>query len=224
MRTAVLVSGGIDSCALLQDLAAQGVPVLPIYVRAGLLWEGAELHWLRRFLAAPAEGVVEDLTILELPTRDLYQDHWSITGRDTPDAKAPLDSNYLPGRNLLLLAKTAVFCSLRGVDQVALAPLGDNPFPDATEAFFDEFARVAAVALDREFRVLCPYRRLSKEELIRRAAHLPLHLTFSCIRPVGIEHCGACTKCAERRRGFELAGVADPTQYRDPRPERSVGR
>jgi 7-cyano-7-deazaguanine synthase len=42
---------------------------------------------------------------------------------------------------------------------------------------------------------------------------VPWELTFSCIRPIGIRHCGRCNKCEERRRAFADAGVKDPTKY-----------
>ena len=49
--------------------------------------------------------------------------------------------------------------------------------------------------------------------MIARGKNLPLHLTFSCIRPVDGMHCGECNKCAERRKGFADAGVRDLTRY-----------
>jgi 7-cyano-7-deazaguanine synthase len=54
---------------------------------------------------------------------------------------------------------------------------------------------------------------LTKTDIIRRGRHLPLGLTFSCIAPVSRRHCGRCNKCAERRRAFVAAGIADPTDY-----------
>jgi 7-cyano-7-deazaguanine synthase len=194
--------------------------VLPVYVRAGLSWERAEIHWLERFLAAADIERVDRFEILDLPVADLYGEHWSVTGRDVPGFTSALDSNYLPGRNLLLLSKVAVFCALRDADAVAMAPLGDNPFPDATEEFFRSFEATASRALDRPFTIELPFRDRSKSEVVRLGCGLPLELTFSCIRPEGVEHCGDCTKCAERQHGFAEAGVADPTRYRKPpRPD-----
>jgi 7-cyano-7-deazaguanine synthase len=31
--------------------------------------------------------------------------------------------------------------------------------------------------------------------------------------PIGDVHCGACSKCRERRDAFAEAGVPDPTRY-----------
>jgi 7-cyano-7-deazaguanine synthase len=149
-----------------------------------------------------------------MPVRDIYRDHWSITGTDVPGYGAPVDSNYLPGRNLLLLSKVAVFCSIRGIRRIATAPLADNPFPDATAEFFQTFERVAGLALGAPIRIELPYRGIDKTDVVRRAHGLPIELTFSCARPVGTDHCGRCTKCEERQRAFREAGVPDPTRYR----------
>ena len=37
--------------------------------------------------------------------------------------------------------------------------------------------------------------------------------THSCYEPVGQLACGACDACLLRRKGFDDAGVADPTRY-----------
>lgn len=209
-----LVSGGLDSCVMLREIGSRSRRVFPVYVRAGLRWERVEILWLKRFLAASRIANCEPLTVLDFPAGDLYGDHWSTTGRDVPGFHTALDSNYLPGRNLLLLSKASVFCALRGIDRIALAPLANNPFPDGTMAFFRSFAKLAKRALSVDLRIELPYRDLQKAEVIRRGADLPLELTFSCIQPMGLQHCGNCTKCAERQRGFTEANVPDPTTYR----------
>jgi len=151
--------------------------------------------------------------VLEMPVADLYGGHWSLTGQGVPDADSPDEAVFLPGRNVLLLAKAMLWCHLHGVPAVALAPLGSNPFPDATPAFFDAYQDVVNQGIGGAVRVLRPYAGLSKVEVMRRGRSLPLEWTFSCIRPTGGRHCGRCNKCAERRRAFADAGLADRTDY-----------
>jgi 7-cyano-7-deazaguanine synthase len=63
-----------------------------------------------------------------------------------------------------------------------------------------------------------PLAGLTKAQVVRRAAGLPLELTFSCLSPTfDYRHCGACNKCAERLRGFAAAGMEDPAA-RSPSP------
>jgi 7-cyano-7-deazaguanine synthase len=212
---AVLVSGGLDSSVLLGEAARTYAAVHPLYVRVGSLWEDVELAHLRRFLTALAAPAVRPLTVLDQPVADLYGGHWSLTGDGVPAADTPDAAVYLPGRNVLLLAKPLVWCHLHGVAELATAPLACNPFPDATPAFYDAFAAVVGEAVGRRVAVLRPYAELGlhKPDVIRRGAGLSLGHTFSCLRPVRGGHCGRCNKCGERRAGFAAAGVADPTDY-----------
>jgi 7-cyano-7-deazaguanine synthase len=201
-----LVSGGLDSCVMLAELANQYKKVFPVFIRQGFIWEQTELRHLRRFLrAAPINH--EPLTILHLPIRDLYGNHWSITGRRVPHAKTPDAAVYLPGRNLMLLSKAAVFCALHKIPVIAVGTLRRNPFPDATPKFFRDFTRLSGVE------VIAPFRRVTKTQVIRRGKNLPLRLSFSCIAPKRGRHCGRCNKCAERQKAFRTAGVQDGTRY-----------
>ncbi len=217
---AVLCSGGLDSAVLLAREAREA-PALPVYVRSGLAWEREEQRLLERLLAAlpPSPNLLPLATVL-VDVRDLYPaSHWALRGAppayDTPD-----EDVYLPGRNLLLLSKAAVLCSLRGINRIAVGPLAGNPFPDATPAFFEAVARAASIGLDHEIRVVTPFAHLHKEDVIRLGIELgvPFEFTLSCMNPSDGMHCGVCSKCRERRDAFAAAGVKDPTAYRAPSP------
>jgi 7-cyano-7-deazaguanine synthase len=198
LSVCALVSGGLDSCVLVAELAKTYRRVYPVFIRQGLVWERAELRQLRRYLRAIG---VAPLTVLDLPVGDLYGSHWSVTGRRVPGAKTRDEAVYLPGRNLMLLSKAAVFCELHKIPVMAVGSLGHNPFPDATPSFFCDFARVSGV------KVIAPFRRLTKLQVVRRGRGLPLHLSFSCLAPKRGQHCGRCNKCAERQRALRLAEV-----------------
>ena len=212
-RACVLISGGLDSCVLLDYLAGRGWDLTPLYVRAGLVWEGVELIWIRRFLAGLNQPGLGPLRQLSLPVEDLYRSHWSTTGEAVPGAHSEDSAVYLPGRNLLLLSKAAVYCALNRIGVIALGLLKGNPFPDATPTFLRGFEHVAGGALSHPLKIVTPFSKLSKAEVIDLGKQLPLELTFSCMRPVGEIHCGGCNKCAERRRSFAKAGVKDRTDY-----------
>ncbi len=214
-RVAVLASGGLDSAVLLADLAAENT-VFPIYVAAGLAWETREQDALRAYLDAIAGDNLRSLTILEMPLRGLYGEHWSVAG-DAPGYDEPDEAVYIPGRNVLLIGVTAVWCALNDVGAIAIGSLDANPFPDATPAFFEDYGRLLSGALDHRLEVIAPYRQQHKSQIIARFPELPLHLTLTCMAPVEqdgvILHCGNCNKCRERQEAFAPAGVPDRTPY-----------
>jgi 7-cyano-7-deazaguanine synthase len=211
--TAVLISGGLDSAILCVELLREFPRVAPLYIRSGLRWEVAEIASLNRFLSQVGEAGLDGLIVLDEPIADVYGSHWSTNGRAVPGSETADEAVYLPGRNLLLTVKAAVWCRLHGIHTLALGTLGSNPFPDSTPDFFRKMEDLLNQAMGGELRLIRPFDRLHKAEVIARGSHLPLHLTFSCINPIDGLHCGACNKCAERKKGFCDADLTDRTIY-----------
>ncbi len=210
---AVLISGGLDSAILLGAALPQHSVVYPLFVRFGLYWETVERAYLERYLDALRCPVLQPLVVLDQPVADVYGPHWSVTGQGVPDAAAPDEAVFLPGRNVLLLAKAILWCHQNGVPAVALGSLQTNPFPDATPQFFRNLQDVVNQAVHGRVEVRVPFGGMAKMAVMQIGRALPLQYTFSCIRPVEGRHCGRCNKCAERQRAFADAGMVDPTQY-----------
>ncbi|MFO1020614.1 MAG: 7-cyano-7-deazaguanine synthase [Planctomycetales bacterium] len=210
----VLVSGGADSAILTADLANDSPAVYPLYVRFGLIWEAEEEAALRRFLAKLTFPALKPLTVFQCPIREVYGEHWSTSGERTPDAETPDEAVYLPGRNLLLTSQAAIWCHLHGVPTLAWGTLRGNPFADAGDPFFESLEKTVHLALGGDLKLVRPFSGMNKTQVLLKGQHLPLEETMSCIRPTpeGM-HCGACNKCAERRKGFRDAGIPDRTQY-----------
>ncbi|MBI5629694.1 MAG: 7-cyano-7-deazaguanine synthase [Elusimicrobia bacterium] len=197
-KVCVLASGGLDSSVLIADLLRRGHEVRPLYVRSGFGWEKTEEAWLKKFLRALACPGLRPLAILEVPMRGLLAGHWSLTGREIPPAGSPCEDVYLPGRNLVLLSHAGMYCARRGIPVVALAILKGNPFLDARPAFFKSMEITLDAALGFRIKIMAPYRRRSKQDVARLVPGFPAELTFSCLRPQGLRHCGRCSKCEER--------------------------
>jgi 7-cyano-7-deazaguanine synthase len=213
--TAVLFSAGLDSAVLTAE-AAQHAIVQPLYVSVGLAWEREELAIASRFLAAaPFNNRVRPLVTLQFEMRDVYPaSHWAIRG-EAPAFDTPDEDVYLEGRNVVLLAKAAVYMAREKIATVLIGPLAGNPFPDASAEFFDSMARALSIGVASPIRIEAPFSQMHKSDVIRRGAALavPFELTLSCMQPSGGLHCGRCSKCRERRDGFAEAGIADPTRY-----------
>jgi 7-cyano-7-deazaguanine synthase len=219
MPTAILLSGGLDSAVLLAEEAARG-EVQPIYISAGLAWESAERAMVDALLRSRMMcGQARPLVALSVEMRDVYAaTHWAVTGKP-PAYHTPDEDVYLPGRNIVLLAKAGVYCAAAGLDRLVLGTLGHNPFPDATPEFRRAMGQALSLGMARELEVEAPYAALDKADVIRRGAALgvPFELTLSCMNPVAGQalptHCGTCSKCRERHDAFVDVGIADPTDY-----------
>ena len=213
-KVAVLVSGGLDSCVLMADRAKDSV-VYPIYLQEGLKWEKSELNALKRFIKKIDNPNIKPLTIIQMPIAPFYLNHWSLTDEKVPGRDEPDSEVFLPGRNIILIGLAAVWCSTHDVNEVSIGSLDENPFPDATDAFFDEFGKILSKGLAYSVEVSAPYRGTKKFELIKKFCSLPLDLTLTCMEPQDLNHCGICNKCRERQDGFNMANIEDLTKYRN---------
>jgi 7-cyano-7-deazaguanine synthase len=227
--SAVLFSGGLDSGVLLADEATRH-DVYPVYVSAGLAWERAERAVVSRFLShALLAGRVRPLTAIALDMRDIYAaSHWAIQGKP-PAYHTPDEDVYLPGRNIVLIGKAAVYCAAARIGRLVIGTLAHNPFPDATPEFRAAMTRALSLGLAQSIEIQAPFAEVAKADVIRRGAALgvPFELTLSCMNPTGAwakdgnsvmpEHCGVCSKCRERHDAFVVAGMSDPTPYSDNR-------
>jgi 7-cyano-7-deazaguanine synthase len=214
-NAAVLVSGGLDSAVLVASETREH-DVQPIYVTSGLPWESVEREFLARFLGGyRAPHALLPLVELELPIRDVYPPaHWALSG--TPPGYGTADEDvYLVGRNIAILSKAGIYCAVAGLNRIVTGQLQGNPFPDATPEFFSSMARALSLGLNHRLEIASPFLERSKADVIRLGASLdvPFELTVSCMNPTASAHCGACSKCRERREGFAASGITDPTNY-----------
>jgi 7-cyano-7-deazaguanine synthase len=213
--TCVLFSGGLDSAVLLALEQRDHPPAQPVHVRSGFAWEDEERRAIDRLLQDPVFAGVPPLRSLSVDLRDVYPpEHWALAGTppayDTPD-----EDVYLEGRNISLISKAAVLCGRLRIHRLALGPLANNPFPDASTVFFETMARAMTLGIGRDLAIVTPLASLHKDDVIKLGVSLgvPMELSMSCMNPQQGVHCGVCSKCRERRDAFTAAGLADRTAY-----------
>ena len=93
-------------------------------------------------------------------------------------------------------------------------------YPDCRPEFISAFEGLANLATaagvsGEKMTIHAPLIDLTKAEIIQKGAALGVDygLTHSCYDPMDTMACGACDSCLLRRKGFEDAGVPDPTTY-----------
>ena len=215
MRSAVtaLASGGLDSCVMLGELAKSYQEVYPVFVRCGLRWEENELVALQDFVDALHQERIRPIRELHFPMNDVYGSNWYTGGEAVPAYHDPDQVWEIPGRNLILISKTAVWCKLHQVEAIAIGVLRSNPFSDATPEFFEYLQHTLRQSLQFDMSLLRPLAGLHKSDVIKLGRSFPLELTLSCANPFGKIHCGVCGKCRERIDAFAKANISDPTRY-----------
>jgi 7-cyano-7-deazaguanine synthase len=217
-RTLVIASSGLDSTTVAYMLRAQGERVALLHFRYGCKAETRE-HTAIRAIAADLGADVVTLPLdysRSAGTSPLLTDAQIAPGL----RGAEYAHEWVPARNLLMIATAVAYAEANGFDAVAL---GNNleeagAYPDNEE----EFTNLLDQALDYavhdggRVRLIAPVGHLMKHEIVATGLGLgvPYHLTWSCYRG-GERHCGQCGPCTMRKLAFERNGRTDPVFLAD---------
>lgn len=210
-RSIALVSGGLATASLLDYCESHFNVTTPVYVRSGFRWEDAELFWIKKILRHKKREGVESLEVIELPLRDLYQFHWSVTGVKVPQGDSKKYERTIAGRELLMLGKVAVMATLRE-NPVIIYGRHISSSSGGFEIPSKDLLKITQDYLGQAAEVRMPFIELSAEQLISGQGPEATYF-FSCLNPRGMAHCGECFKCFGRKMNVFKAGVLDKTLY-----------
>jgi 7-cyano-7-deazaguanine synthase len=217
-----LLSGGVDSATVMAIAKHEKRDCIALSFAYGQRHE-IELKAARR--VAQSIGVSEHV---------VYNLDLRVFGGSalTSDINVPKDSagaagipvTYVPARNTIFLSIALGFGESRNAQEIWIGvnAIDYSGYPDCRPEFIDAFQEVifrgTKSGLERrEPRIVAPLIELTKAQIIRRGADLGVDysLTHSCYDPDAQGRaCGHCDSCLLRRKGFEEAGVPDPTTYR----------
>jgi 7-cyano-7-deazaguanine synthase len=146
-------------------------------------------------------------------------------GRSADEMGQDIPITYVPARNTILLGLALGYAETVGAFDLFIgANIQDySGYPDCRPEFLEAFERLANLATKAgvegagRFRVHAPLLKLTKAEIIREGTRLGVDYaqTLSCYDPDERGRaCGQCDSCLLRKKGFEEAGIPDPTTYR----------
>jgi 7-cyano-7-deazaguanine synthase len=215
----VLLSGGLDSmvCAGLAREAGFGVLALTVDYNQR---HRIELEAAKRIAAQLADRHI----VLPL---DLTAFGGSALTSDLPVPKDGVEEGipvtYVPARNTVFLSLALAWGEAAGARDlfVGVNALDYSGYPDCRPDFIAAFEELANKATKAgveggRFTVHAPLQHMSKADIAREAARLGLDagLSHSCYDPAGDgAACGLCDACRLRAKGFQEAGLPDPTRY-----------
>jgi len=221
MRAVILLSGGLDSATVLAMAKRDRRECLALSIVYGQRHR-IELEAARR--VADAMGVAEHV-IMPIDLR--------VFGASalTSDIEVPKDSSgapgipvtYVPARNTIFLALALGYAEARNAGEIWIGvnALDYSGYPDCRPEFIDAFQKVIWKGTrsgeeHHEPKLVAPLLQLTKADIIRSGIALGVDyaMTHSCYDPDPKGRaCGHCDSCILRRKGFEEAGVPDPTTY-----------
>jgi len=216
----VLVSGGLDSMISAASAKAAGYRVLALSV---------DYNQRHKVELAAAARVAESLGAerhIVLPI-DLSAFGGSAL---TADIDVPKDGvqpgipvTYVPARNTIFLSLALGWAEAAGARDlfIGVNALDYSGYPDCRPEFIAAFEGLAEIATKagvegQPFKIHAPLQHMTKADIVREGTRLgvDMGLSWSCYDPTpeGL-HCGECDSCRLRSKGFEEAGIPDPTAY-----------
>jgi 7-cyano-7-deazaguanine synthase len=222
-KAVILFSGGLDSTTCLAIAKSEGFDCYALSFDYGQrhIAEVKNAEYLAKEMGVIEHRIVR-LSIGELGGSALTDKTQAIPAYTQQSSKIP--STYVPARNTIFLsialgwAETvdaqAIFIGANAVDY--------SNYADCRPEFIDAFEKVAQLATkagiedNKFFKIHAPLLSLSKAEIIQTGMQLGIDYkkTASCYELTDdYLACGACDSCGFRRKGFEEAGVPDPTRY-----------
>jgi 7-cyano-7-deazaguanine synthase len=220
-KAVVLLSGGLDSMVSAARAREDGFAVLALTVDYGQRHR-VELEAAQRVAAAIG---VERQIVLPLDLRP-FGGSALTADIDVPKqgVEPGIPVTYVPARNTIFLSLALGWAEAAGARDIFIGvnALDYSGYPDCRPEFVEAFEHLAGLATKAGaqdgggFRIQAPLQHMSKADIVREAARLGLDagLSWSCYDPTpDARHCGACDSCRLRSKGFEEAGLPDPTVY-----------
>jgi 7-cyano-7-deazaguanine synthase len=218
-KAVVLLSGGMDSAAVIAIAKEQGYQVYALSVRYGQR-HTSELDAAARVAAAlgVAGHKVVDVDLRSIGGSALTDD---IAVPEAGGAGIPV--TYVPARNTIMLSLALGWAEVLGANDIfcGVNAVDYSGYPDCRPEFIAAFQTLANLATKAGvegagIRVHAPLQHLSKAQIASEGQRLGVDfgLTVSCYQAdTEGRACGHCDACRLRADGFAAAGLTDPTHY-----------
>lgn len=225
----VLLSGGLDSATVLALAQHAG------FTCHCLTFDYGQRHRVELDASARIARTLNAASHRVLPI-DLRAIGGSALTSDTPvpkgrthtqiDAEIPV--TYVPARNLVFLSLALALAEVLLARDIFIGvnAVDYSGYPDCRPEFIRSFQHTANLATrvgverasgEAAFQIHTPLIDLSKAQIIQAGDRLavPFAHTLSCYDPdPDALACAQCDACLLRKKGFQDAGVPDPTRYR----------
>lgn len=210
----IVLSGGMDSVTLLNEF--KDIIALAVTFNYGSNHNKREIEYAK--LHCQRLGIKH--IIIPLDFMHTYFKSSLLEGADAiPEghyADSNMKSTVVPFRNGIMLAIACGIAESNKLTRVLIANhAGDHTiYPDCRQQFIDAMSAAMTNGTYEGVHIFAPYTNITKANIAQRGARIGINYaeTYSCYKG-GVNHCGKCGTCIERREALAEAGVTDTTTY-----------
>ncbi len=219
-KAVVLLSGGLDSVTALAIAQSQGYEC---YVMSFDYGQRSQTELNAAKQVAKQMGVKEH-RVIRLHLEDFGGSALTDHSIDVPEEEEDgIPVTYVPARNTVFLSLALGWAEVLEAHNIFIGvnAVDFSGYPDCRPEYIAAFETMANLATKagvsgQRMRIQTPLIDLTKAEIIGKGVELGVDygVTVSCYQADDDGRaCGQCDSCRLRAKGFEDAGVADPTRY-----------
>ncbi len=225
-KAVVLLSGGLDSTTTLAIASDEGYDCYVMSFRYGQR-NKVELQCaenIAKILGTKQHNIIE----IDLRTfgKSALTDNIDVPkGRSDVEMEDGIPITYVPARNTIFLSYALAWAEVLTADAIFIGvnAIDYSGYPDCRPEYIHAYQKMANLATKvgvegpTKLTIRTPLIHKTKAEIIQIGTALGVDycLTLSCYDPDSdARACGRCDSCVLRKKGFQDAGIPDPTRYR----------
>ena len=220
-KAIILLSGGLDSLTTLAIAKQQGFKCYALHVIYGQR-HASETHAAKKIADFHQVESFRQINIDMSWLKSSALTNHSLTIPEQRTDGIPV--TYVPARNTIMMSLAVAWAETVEANDVFLGvnAVDYSGYPDCRPEYIKAYETMVNLGIKsavegEPFHIHTPLIQLSKEDIILKGLMLGVDysMSVSCYQAdVDGRACGKCDSCDLRQKGFEKAGVKDPTLYR----------
>ena len=220
-KALILYSGGLDSTTVLHHAISKGYDCTALTIDYNQR-HSYEVQSSQKYLKKEnIDGLIFDIDLSQIGGSALTD-----SGIKVPvEHQDGIPITYVPARNTIFLSIASAYAEKLMIPEIFIGvnQIDYSGYPDCRPEFVDSFQKTIKLGTKvgvsgDSILISAPLINMTKAEIIRYGIELGIDYsrTVSCYQ-VDSEGraCGMCDSCKFRKEGFELAGIKDPTRYKN---------
>jgi 7-cyano-7-deazaguanine synthase len=220
-KALILFSGGLDSTTVLHHAITKGYDCISLTIDYNQR-HSYEIESSQKYLKnLKLKGYVFKIDLTQIGGSALTDNAINVP----TEMNIGIPVTYVPARNTIFLSIASAYAEKMGIDQIFIGvnQIDYSGYPDCRPDFIDSFKTTINLGTKtgvdgKQLEIHTPLINMSKKDIIKYGHDMGIDYsqTVSCYQLDNNGNaCGHCDACKLRKEGFLLAGLDDPTAYKN---------
>jgi 7-cyano-7-deazaguanine synthase len=220
-KALILFSGGLDSTTVLHHAITKGYDCIPLTIDYNQR-HSYEIKSSQKYLKnLKLNGYVFKIDLTQIGGSALTDEAINVP----TEMNSGIPITYVPARNTIFLSIASAYAEKMAIDHIFIGvnQIDYSGYPDCRPDFIDSFKTTINLGTKtgvdgKQLEINSPLINMSKKDIIKYGHDMGIDYsqTVSCYQLDNNGNaCGHCDACKLRKEGFLLAGLDDPTIYKN---------